>query len=338
MNASTSQDRTDYFQTLPREYLGLGLWLEADRMRSLKVTEENFQNQLSVVKEERKQNYDNRPYGLWYLTILEMLYSGSSYAWGPIGDMSHLDASPLEAVQEFHSAYYRPNNATLVVSGDFETEEAKGLIERMFGSIEAGPEIERPEFVVAPLTEQARRTIQADVPFPSVTIGFQSAHIGHPDSAALSVLSLLLGHGRSSRMQHELVYRKQMAQSVMVFEYDQEKSGLFIIQATAGEGSTADALEREIWSLIEQAATEGFSEREVRRGVNYIETALVRSLSHVSGVASLLARYHVLLGDASRARTLFDEYAAVTPDDLRRVVREYLKPESAAVLHYLPEK
>jgi predicted Zn-dependent peptidase len=337
LNASTSQDRTDYFQTLPSEYLGLGLWLEADRMRSLHVTEENFQNQLAVVKEERKQNYDNRPYGLWYLTLLEMLYGGTSYSWGPIGDMAHLDASPLEAVQEFHGKFYRPNNATLVISGNFDPAEAKQLIERMFGAIEAGPEIERPDIRVQPLAEQMRRTITAQVPFPSVYIGFQSAPFGHPDEPVLTLLSLLLGHGRSSRLQNALVFDTQIAQNAMAFNHDQEKSGLFIIQATASEGVTADEVEAEIWKVLKSAAEEGFSERELRAAVNHIETMLVRSLSRVSGVASLLAQYHVMLGDTSRARALFDDFAAVTTDDLRRVAGEYLKPSSAAVLHYLPE-
>jgi predicted Zn-dependent peptidase len=337
LNASTSQDRTDYFQTLPREYLGLGLWLEADRMRSLKVTEENFQNQLAVVKEERNQNYDNRPYGLWYLTLLEMLYQGTSYAWGPIGDMAHLDASPLESVQEFHGAFYRPNNATLVVGGDFEEGEAKGLIERMFGSIPAGPAISRPKISLAPLTSQVRRTIVSKVPCPAVYFGFQSVPIGHPDEAAFSLLSLVLGRGRSSRLRQRLVYDRQLAQSVTVFDYDQEQSGLVVMMAVANEGATAEEIEQEMWNVLQRIVDEGISDHELRAAVNYVETSLVRSLSHISGVASLLARYHVLLGDASRARTLFEQFAKVTTDDIRRVVRQYLRPDAAAVLHYLPE-
>jgi predicted Zn-dependent peptidase len=338
LNASTSQDRTDYFQTLPREYLGLGLWLEADRMRSLHVTEENFQNQLSVVKEERKQNYDNRPYGLWYLTLLEMLYQGTSYAWGPIGEMAHLDASPIELVREFHGQYYRPNNATLVLSGDFDPEEAKRLIREQFGAIPAGPAITRPEMEVRPVTSQVRRVISAAVPLPSIYIGFQSAPIGHPDSPALTVLSLLLGRGRSSRLQEALVYRQPVAQSVMVFDNDQEQSGLFVIQATALEGHTAQEIEEKIWEEVRRIAEGEIGEREISAAVNYIETTMVRSLSRIGSVATILARYHVLFGDASRANSLLKEYASVTADDISRVARHYLRPEAAAVLHYLPEE
>jgi predicted Zn-dependent peptidase len=337
LNASTSQDRTDYFQTGPREYLALGLWLEADRMQSLNVTEENFQNQRSVVKEERKQNYDNRPYGLWYLTMLEMLYGGTPYAWGPIGDMAHLDAAPLETVREFHRTYYRPNNATLVISGDFDPAEARRLVERYFGGISSGPEFARPDFVVAPLGKQERRTIVDKVPFPSVTIGFQGVPIGHADDAALSVLSLVLGHGRSSRLRRELVYGRQIAQSALAFHADQEKTGMFVIQAIASVGETAETIEEAIWTEIEKLQHDGVDERELRASINYIETALVRSLSHISSVAGLLARYHVLLGDVARANAVFEEYAAVTVEDLRRVARQYLRRESSAVLHYLPE-
>jgi predicted Zn-dependent peptidase len=337
LNASTSQDRTDYFETLPREYLGLGLWLEADRMRSLNVTEENFQNQLAVVKEERKQNYDNRPYGLWYLTLLEMLYQGTSYAWGPIGEMAHLDASPIDSVREFHGTYYRPNNATLVVSGDFDTAEAKRLIEEQFGAIAAGPPIDRPQLAVEPLRQQVRRTITARVPLPSVYIGYHSVPVGHPDSAPLGMLSIILGKGRSSRLQRQLVYDHQIAQNVMVFDNDQESGGLFVIQAVASQRTSVEELERELWKELETIADRGIEERELQGALNYVETMLVRSLAHVSGVSTLLARYQVFCGDSARANELVKEYASVTVQDVRRVARQYLRPESAAVLYYLPE-
>lgn len=336
LNATTGQDRTNYFQTLPREYLGLGLWLEADRMRSLRVTDENFRNQLSVVKEERKQRYDNAPYGLWYMTMLDMLYGGTSYGWSPIGEMAHLDAAPLDAVQAFHRSFYVPNNAALVVCGDFEPEEARRLIDQFFGPIEPGEEVARPEIPVHPITSQMRRTLTGRVPLPSVYIGFRAAHIGHPDSRALGLLALIMNRGRSSRLQRSLVYGSQVAQSAGAFNIDMEKGGLFVMLAVASEDTPVDAAERELWAELERIRQEGVSQRELQTAMNHIRTTFVTSLWKLQGVADALAYHHVLRGDASAINRLVDEFASVSADDIRRVAGAYLRPELAAVLQYLP--
>jgi zinc protease len=252
--------------------------------------------------------------------------------------MAHLDASPIDSVREFHGTYYRPNNATLVVSGDFEVEEAKRLIEEQFGSIAPGPPIERPLLAVEPLRQQARRTISARVPLASVYIGYHSAPVGHPDSAPLGMLAIILGNGRSSRLQRQLIYSRQIAQNITVFDNDQESGGLFVIQAVASQGIPIGELEGAIWGELAAIADSGIEERELRAALNFVETMLVRSLARVSGVSTLLARYQVFCGDAARANELIREYASVTAEDVRRVAREYLRPERAAVLYYLPER
>lgn len=338
LNATTGQDRTNYFQTVPCEYLGMALWLEADRMRSLKVTEENFQNQLSVVKEERKQRYDNAPYGLWYMNMLDMLFGGSVYGWSPIGDMAHLDAAPLDAVQAFHRAYYVPNNATLVVAGDFNSAEVKRMIDAYFGSIAPGPTIERPVVALAPLEGQLRRTVEASVPLPAVYIGFRSVPVGDADARALSVLALILHRGRSSYLQRSLVYGSQVAQSVGAFNVDMEHAGLFVVIATATDGVTADEVERELWSELERIRCNGVEQRELEAALNHIRTTFVTSVCKLQGVADALAYHHVLCGDAARVNNLLEEYASITTDDVGRVARQFLRPESAAVLQYVPEE
>lgn len=338
LNATTGQDRTNYFQTVPREHLAMALWLEADRMRSLKVTGENFRNQLSVVKEERKQRYDNAPYGLWYMTLLDMLFQGSGYAWGPIGNMDHLDAAPLNAVQAFHSSYYVPNNATLVVCGDFDRDEADRLIDEYFGSIPAGPVVTRNEIMVAPITSQRRRTIAGRIPLHAVYAGFQGAPIGHCDSHALSLLSLILHCGRSSRLQRSLVYEQQVAQSVGAFNIDMERAGMFITLAMASEGTPVDVAEQALWNELEKIRRDGVTALELQAALNHIRTSFVTSFCKLQGVADALAYHHVLRGDAAHINDLFDEFAAVTTDDVRRVAEMYLRPESSAVLHYVSEK
>lgn len=335
-NASTSQDRTNYFQTVPREYLGLALWLEADRMRSLNVSEENFQNQLSVVKEERKQRYDNQPYGLRYLTMLEMLFGGSSYGWGPIGDMAHLDAAPLQAVQEFHQQYYVPNNAVLILAGDFDPEEAHRLIAEQFGDIPAGGAIQRQFHPVPPLTQQLRHTITDQVPFPSVSIGFRSVPISHPDQQALALLGNILGGGASSRLRQSIVHDQQLALQAYSFNLPQERDGMFLMQATAMHGVSADDVEAALWEQIEKLRNEGCSQHELDAALNKTEASLVRGLGSAQSVADMLAQCQVFQQDPARVNRLLDEYRAVTVDDLRRVAQHYLSPNSAAVLHYLP--
>lgn len=337
LNATTGQDRTNYFQTVPSEYLGLALWLEADRMRSLKVTMDNFQNQRSVVKEERKQRYDNAPYGLWYMSLLDMLFTGTSYAWSPIGDMAHLDAAPLDAVQQFHRAYYSPNNATLVVCGDFEREDALRLIDEQFGAIPSGPAVLRPRIEVRPLREQSRRTIVSKVPLPAIYMGFQSAPVTNSDSRVLSVLALILQRGRSSRLQRALVYGSQIAQSAAAFNVDMERAGLFVVLATAAEGCSIDELESAVFAEIEDVRANGVTQRELEAALNHIQTSFVTSFCKLHGVADALAYYHVLCGDARRVNQLLSEFGSISAADVQRVAREYLRPESAAVLHYLPE-
>jgi len=336
LNATTGQDRTNYFQTVPREYLGLALWLEADRMRSLNVTEENFHNQRSVVKEERKQRYDNAPYGLWYMTMLEMLYGGSVYGWTPIGNMDHLDAAPLESVRAFHNRFYVPNNATLVIAGDFDPEEARRLVDEMFGSIEAGAEVERPEIAVRPIEAQIRRTIVAQVPLPSVYIGFQSTSIDHPDTRALGLLSLVMNRGRSSRLQKSLVFGSQLAQNAAAFNVDMEGAGLFVLLGTASEDSSAEQVEQALWDEIDRVARDGITAREMNAALNHIRASFATSFSKLQSVSDTLAYYHVLGKDASRINDLLDEFSAVTAEDIQRVARHYLRREASAVLYYLP--
>lgn len=338
LNATTGQDRTNYFETLPSEYLGLGLWLEADRMRSLKVTDENLNNQRSVVREERSQRYDNAPYGLWYLTLLEMLFQGSSYAWGPIGDMAQLEEAPLDEVQRFHRRWYVPNNATLVLAGDFDPAEAIPLVEDLFGSIAPGEALPITPITLPPITQQRRRSITARVPIPSVYIGFQSVALDNPDARALDLAAMVLNRGRSSRLQRELVYRSQIAQNVAAFNIDMEYGGLFVMLGTTSEGTTPEELEEGLWREVDKMSREKIEQRELDAALNRIRTSLVMSMGRLQGVADALAHSTVYRDDPSLVNSLLEEYHAVTPDDIQRAVATWLRPSSAAVLYYLPEE
>lgn len=335
-NASTGQDRTNYFQTLPASHLELALWLEADRMRTLSVSDENYDNQRAVVREERSQRYDNAPYGLWFLTLLELLFDGSPYSWGPIGDMAHLDAAPLESVRAFHRRYYVPGNATLVVAGDFDPAEARAMIERWFGDIPAGEEMPPSVVTIPPISGKRRATIIESVPAPSAYIGFQGVPVGHPDERALEFLSIILRRGRSSRLHRELVIERQIAQNISAFSSPMENAGMFVVAGIASQGITADELEEGIWEVLKEAGTKRVTERELKGALNYMYATHVTSVSRLHGVADALACNSVLRGDPSHVNTLMSEYHAVTADDIERVARTYLDPDRSAVLHYLP--
>jgi predicted Zn-dependent peptidase len=250
--------------------------------------------------------------------------------------MAHLDAAPLDAVQAFHRRFYVPNNATLVISGDFDPEEARRMIDEMFGEIPAGAPITRPEIAVRPLAEQVRRTIVAPVPLPSVYVGFQSAPIGHRDTRALSVLAMILSRGRSSRLQRSLIFGSQVAQNAGAFNVDMEGAGLFVMFGMAAEDVSAEVAEDALWREIETIWEEGVTQREMAAALNHIRTSFATSFSKLQSVADTLAYYHVLGRDASRINGLLDEFASVTAEDVRRVAREYLRRDAAAVLYYLP--
>jgi len=338
LNATTGQDRTNYFQTLPRENLELALWLESDRMHSLRVSDENYDNQRAVVREERTERYDNAPYGLWYLTLLEMLFAGSPYAWSPIGDMEHLERSPLSSVQEFHRRFYVPNNATLVVAGDLDTTEARRLVEAYFGRIPAGPPIVRPAIVVPPIDEIRRAEIVARVPSPSVYVGFQGVPVGHADARALELLAMILTQGRSSRLHRHLIYDRQIAQSAAAHASPMEMSGLFVTVAVASPGVGALELEGALWDVLDDAVRKPVADRELAGAMNRLVARHVASLGRLQGVADALAYNSVLRGDPRLVNTVLDEYAGVTADDVQRVARHYLQRERSAVLHYLPDR
>lgn len=200
LNATTNVDRTNYFETLPSSELETALWLESDRLLTLNVTHENFENQRAVVKEERRQRYDNRPYGTVWENIARRLWPTSGYHWTTIGSMDHLDQATVGDAQAFHAEYYKPNNCSLAVVGDFKESEVRRLIERYFGSIPKGAPVNRPEQIITPTPSQVRFTLEDSVKLPAVYIAFQSAPGLSHDEYVLDLLSMALAGGRSSRL------------------------------------------------------------------------------------------------------------------------------------------
>jgi zinc protease len=338
LNGTTSHDRTNYFETLPSNELALGIWLEADRMRSLAVTEENFENQRQVVMEEWRQSYRNQPYAMSFLRINELAYGDYwPYSHSTIGDLRDLENAPLSAVQEFWQTYYTPNNAVISISGDFDTDEALALIRRHFGSIPSRevPAYEPPP--LAPQTSERTDVIQdALAELPAFHVGWHIPPAREGDHYALEMLSLILGDGESSRLYQSLVKGRELLQSIDVATDDRRGPDLFSIWAIVASGHRAEEARPLIYQEIERVAAQGVTERELQKAKNRVRSFFVFGLQSNLARAQRLAEYEIYWGNAELIRGELDRYLAVTDADIRRVASQYFAPTNRTVLDVVP--
>ena len=337
LNGTTSEDRTNYFQTLPSNRLNLGLWLEADRMRSLAVTKENFENQREVVKEERRMRVENQPYVGSVLTALyEAPYNAEGcfgYAHNVIGSMDDLNAARVEDVQQFFDTYYRPNNATLTISGDFDPAEARQLVQQYFADIPNGGA--PPAFTcTSPFTGlPERQTINdANANLPALSMVFGVPEAKHADAYALELLSAILLDGESSRLNQRLVKQEKAALAVQSLSSNRRGPGLFGMLAIANQGVAAERLEKLLSEEVEKVVRNGVSAAELQKAKNRQRAQTVRSRQTVHGRAEALQWFVHFHGDPAALRDDLARYDAVTRDDVRRVAQQYLTPSNRAVI------
>jgi len=337
-NGTTSSDRTNYFETLPSNELALGLWLEADRMRSLAVTQENFENQRTTVMEERRQRIDNQPYVPSMLRINELAYSDYwPYAHSTIGDMQDLVDAPLEAVQDFFDTYYAPNNAVISISGDFDPIEAMALVEAYFGSI---PARETPSFDVPPpakqVSEQTETMYDANATLPAFHLAYHIPRSRTPDHYALEMLALVLGDGESSRLYQRLVKRDEICQQVAVGTDDRRGPDLFSVWAVMSSGHQPQAAQEIIYEELRAIAEGGVTERELEKAKNRVSAAFVFGLQSNMARSQQLAEFELYWGDANLLKLELDHYLAVTAEDIKRVTVQYFDATNRTVLDVLP--
>jgi len=336
-NANTSFDRTYYYETLPANQLALGLWLEAERMRSAKIDQAAVETQRSVVKEEKKQRIDNQPYG----TILEKAFAQAftvhPYRWVPIGSDQYIDQATLDEFVAFYKTFYVPNNAVLSISGDIDLNQARALVDKYFATISRGTTaIPRPT-VEEPQQQAEKREIVFDnVQLPAVVEAYHIPALGTPDYYAISMLTTLLAGGESARLNKALVDQQQVAAYVGSFPMEMEHPGLFLNFAVANQGRDADELERAMDAEIERLKKEPLTDREFQKLRNQVEKTFVSKHATTQGVAEQLATYRLLYGDTNLINTELEKYLAVTKEDISRVANTYLKKENRVVLHYLP--
>jgi predicted Zn-dependent peptidase len=337
LNGSTSYDRTNYYETLPAHQLELGLWLESDRMKSLAVTEQNLETQRNVVMEERRSHYDNQPYGTMMMELFARAFKMQPYRWPTIGSLADIQAATLDRVQAFHRMYYRPQNASLCLAGDFDSDTARGLIEKYFGDIQNGEqEIFRPFVHEPPQSTQVRDYVYDSIPLPGLLLGMHIPDMNAPDFIPLDMLSYILTSGDSSRFYHRFVYEARIAQSIVSYAYDLELPGLFLFRMIAQQGKTPEMLESMLWQELDDIRRNGVTATELQKAKNRIETMFVRAVTALQSRADLLNSFRVLAGDTGQLNTHLGKIQAVTLEDVQRVAAKYLTETNTTCLYYLP--
>jgi predicted Zn-dependent peptidase len=339
-NGTTNHDRTNYFQTLPANDLALGLWLEADRMRSLNITQDNFENQRQTVMEERRQSYDNRPYMKSMLRINELTYGDYfPYAHSTIGDMQDLQKAPLSAVQQFFNEYYAPNNAVLSLSGDFDPEQAMKLVQHYFGGIAARQTpVYTPGALQPQTAERTESMIDPLAELPAFHIAYHIPPDRDPDHYPLDLLSIVLGDGESSRLYQKLVKGKELLQEIDVSTDSRRGPDVFSVWAIVAEGHTGAEAREVIYREIADIADKGISEHELQKAKNRIRAMFVYELESNMNRAMHLGEFELYFGDANLLNSEVDRFMAVTRADVQRVAKQYFAPTNRTVLDVVPAK
>ncbi len=333
-NGSTTEDRTNYFEDGPANALPLMLWLEADRMGWLLPTMDSAKVDLQrdVVKNERRQSYENRPYGLVVDHLPRMLYpAGHPYSWPVIGSMRDLSAASLDDVKDFFRRYYAPNDATIVVAGDVRAADVRALVERWFGAIPRGPAITRPAPAPAPLARDTALVLEDRVQLPRLYLAWPSVKAWAPDDAPLQVTAYLLTGAKNGRLTQKLVYELQTASDVRAYHDAKRLAGDFDVVATAKPGHGLTELQGVIDAELARLAADGPTPRELEQARNALEARFLQGLESVSGKADQLNDYFYALGTPDGFQRDLDRLRAVTADDVRRVVRRYLTAPRAQV-------
>jgi predicted Zn-dependent peptidase len=337
LNGTTSTERTNYFETLPASQLPLALWLESDRMRSLRVTQENLDNQRNAVQEEKRLRYDNQAYINGILRLNELLFNNFANAHSTIGSMADLDAATVADVQAFFDMYYAPNNAVLVITGDFDAKPTRALIERYFGTIPRQPNppavdvTERPEVNTKPEVYQDKFA-----PFPAYALGWKVPVRRTPEFRALELAGTLLFGGDSSRLYQKMVKGDESALQVLG-QLDERRgpSGMFI-GVIPKPGHTGDQIRQSVIATIKQLATDGPSAAEMEKLRNQLRNGYARELQSSLARAQQLAEYTLYDGDPNLFNTESSLYLAVTADQIKAAVAKYLDTTNRVQIDIVP--
>jgi zinc protease len=344
LNGSTNADRTNYWEVVPRNALELALWMESDRMGYLlpALTSAKFENQREVVLNERRQNYENRPYGFASMAIVAALYAADHpYHWVTIGTADDIRAARLDDVRAFFQTYYRPRNASLALAGDVDTGEALEMAARYFGDVDAGDEPPRVDATPpAAIVAERRLLLEDRVELPRLYLSWHSPALFAADDAELDLVAEVLASGKTSRLYRTLVYEERVATEIAASQSSREIGGYFQIIATAAPGRTLAELQQRILRSLEAFVAGGPTAGEMERCLAQAEANFIYRLQTVGGFggkSDQLNAYNVFLGDPGFFDRDLDRYRRVTPEAMQRAAREWLRPEGCVSLSVIPK-
>lgn len=336
-NANTTDDRTYYYEVFPSNNLELGLWMESERMMHPIINQIGVDTQKGVIKEEKRSRYDNQPYGLVIPVVKENMFKEHPYRWTTIGAMEHLESAKLENFQIFNQKFYTPNNAVLVIAGDFEKEKAKEWILNYFGPIKKGVEIQRPTIVEQPITQTIKANYQdPNIQIPMIVASYRTPSMKTKDARILDFISSYLSDGKSSKLYKKIVDENKTALEIGSFTYSQEDYGMYIIYGLPMGGKSTNELLKEIDEEIVKIQTDLISEKDFEKLQNQYENQFVNKNSNVEGIAENLAQYYMLYGDINLINTEIDIYHSITREEIREVAKKYLNTNQRLVLDYVP--
>jgi len=336
-NAYTTDDETVFWETVPAQYLPLALWLEADRMATLRIDKDTFENEREVVKEERRMRIDNQPYGRLNEIIYDQAFSVHPYKHATIGSMVDLEAASVDDVRDFYQTYYVPANATLVLVGDFDPPQALQLITQYLGRV---PKAERPVPrdipVEPPQTKEKRVTLQEPWPLPAVVVAYHVIKDGNPDSYPLHIAAKVLSDGQTSRIYKKLVYDTQMAVAAFGNANLIEDPNLFYAVAIVSPGHTTDEVTTALIAELDRLKNEPITSHELQRTKNQFARDYILGRESNQQKAGQLSHAVVIHGDIKTADGEFDIFQNITVADVQRVARTYFRPENRLVLTLMP--
>ncbi len=339
MNGTTNEDRTNYFQIMPKNQLDLVLFLESDRMRSLAVNQANLDNQRKAVQEERRLGVDNQPYGRAYLEIDNLAYDNFAYKHSTIGYMADLDAAKLADFKDFFRVYYAPDNAVLTIVGDVEPQDAMDKVKKYFGPIPTQPPAAAPDLAEPDHYGERRETISDPLArLPLLLLAYHLPAGNTTDNDAAQVLANILGTGQSSRFYQHLIKDKQLATNVMVQADSRIGPSLFYIMAMPRPGVNPEDLAKAIYAEIEAVRTDGVTDREMEKARTQFRRSFIQSRQSALMTAIRVGEYAVKFGDPNLINTGYDRLSAVTADQVKQVAQHFLISTERTVVLDMPEK
>lgn len=337
LNAHTSMDETVYKFTVPANQIKLPLWIEASRMRKLKVQKEGVETQRGVVKEERNVRVDNQPYGDLIERMAKNIWPGSGYEWPTIGSHEHLNRATIEDFQNFYNEFYQPNNACLVISGDFNVDEAKNYVKEYFGSIPKGNEIKRTTHTFPSLKEKVDVIVEDEkAQLPGIFQGFRGPKLGEDDYYAMSLLARIMASGESSRLYQSLVNEKQLAVASQMIPFSLQYSGALIFVNIPSSADNIDATKKALDEELAKVVKNGVTQEELTKAKNIVEASSIMSNKNTLSKAMSIARYWAYYNEPEMINTEIDKYLNVTLDDIKRVAKKYLDTDKKVILTYMP--